>query len=817
MTRVTTLRPLGIIDHPNDHGQYPDGALSEGQNAVLRRSGILEPMPAFTPYRAAAGAIGTIFRRLFPAETGLFGVAYNGVNYGIRHVTTGGSTAITFPEVSNLQMGTARSQMATHRGRYYFSTQNVGVLSVESEGATTGYVAGFLPPRNLTVQARTVNDSSQAVPENSVANWRALFARKGSDGSYIKIGPPSTPFTASTGVITLATDFTWRVSWPSQVNDGLREGDIVELYRTVTQSVGTDPGAVYLLTASHALTATDLANEYVDILDATPDSGLGAALYTNAGEQGESAAKFPPPYAIDLATHKGHMFYVAPLLAGYFQGRVPGAWGNLLSGADRLHGIGTREIAGTTTLGSTTLNMAIAPDYYMNGLAAGQTISDELNSIPADTEIVSVNVGAKTLVMSNPAFASNGGAGNIVATDRIEIDGLEVSAAHPSVVLASLAPTSPGVFVFDQAIEENPEDTMYGLGFRIVHPQSFGGIPTLRATNGQNYDPALPWSPDAALEGSQDARPNRIMWSELDQPEAVPPGNELIVGSGEIYRIMATLDALYVFCSDGLYRLSGFAPDWRVDPIDPTLILAARNALDTARQVIWASTNRGIVAITDGAGVQEVSTGILLAMDRVYADTWDRWLTCDESTSEVWSIDVGETGAIATVFNTLTKGFTRVVFEAMDLEGREVTASTYLAHLPGIVFATDSDPPDVVSFHATEKAEGVVIHHQPFHGDGDPFTSKNWVDCTWLMFVPTDPLALLPRMNDEDFPADVLVTVPPSFENQDARGVSGISLNAAFSASLAVGFTPEENATQAWQYKGISVRYRLATEQGPTR
>lgn len=819
MTRATTLKPLGIVREPNQHGQYPDGAFALASNTVIRRLGILEPVPAFEDYRANPVPAGEIFRRIWPAVEGVFAVGQNGADYALRHVTQSGMNAITFPEVPDPTFSPGRTHMAAHRGRYYF-TSDQGVLSLESESTTEGYLAGFPPPSWIIRWGAPITPGL-AVQAGKWARWRALFTRKGADGSYIKIGPPGYSLLANNGA-GLTADMPFRVGWGDVTGLGLREGDFLELYRTTADqnSLGTEPGDTYFLAATATITAADITNGYVYVVDRTPDAALGAALYTNSGELGATQIKAAPPYSVDLATHKGHMFYVAPRLAGYLTLRVPGPWGNLQTDVERTSGIGVRALTATFAAGNATVTGV----SNVLGLVPGQELArlEVPAAFPDGTTIVSVDSGASTLLMSAPAL--NSGSFAFSAIDVFELNGQLITVQDPSALATGVDPSNPAIVIPTDSIWDIntglPPSTQTGVAFVISSPRYQSDAPEVRATNGQNYDPDVPSLSEDAKRGSQDERLNRLVWSQLDQPEAVPPTNELIVGSAEIYRIIATLDALYIWCSDGLYRLSGFDPDWRIDPVDPTLVLSARNAVDAMRQTIWAGTNRGLVAVSDGSGVQDASTG-LLELGRVFQDdTWQRWLTCDESNDEAWYVEADplEDG-FATVFNTRSKAFTEVFFATMNSEDPElVTASTYVPALPGMVFGNDNPAgADLRMFDEDLRAEGVQLLHQPFHGDDSPFTSKNWVDCTWLMRVPVQPLGLLPRMNGQDFPPEVVVRVRPIVDLQDTRGVSAISRNAAFSAALEVGWTPVENVTQPWEFRGLSLRFRIATEQGPTR
>jgi hypothetical protein len=140
----------------------------------------------------------------------------------------------------------------------------------------------------------------------------------------------------------------------------------------------------------------------------------------------------------------------------------------------------------------------------------------------------------------------------------------------------------------------------------------------IRATLGENYSPAFPssWAlGPKTIKGKQ--QKNGFVWSEENEPENVPPANYAFAGSNEIYKIVATRDCLWFFCSDGLFRLSGNGGsvgdgyDWVLDPVDPSLVISGPNCAVVYREYVYAQTNRGFVTISSEGQVRELSDGRL--------------------------------------------------------------------------------------------------------------------------------------------------------------------------------------------------------------
>jgi len=71
-----------------------------------------------------------------------------------------------------------------------------------------------------------------------------------------------------------------------------------------------DPGDECLLAYEANPTNSDLNNGYISILDITPDSFLGANLYTNPNSgEGILQSNYPPPLAQDITSYKGYTFF----------------------------------------------------------------------------------------------------------------------------------------------------------------------------------------------------------------------------------------------------------------------------------------------------------------------------------------------------------------------------------------------------------------------------------------------------------------------------------------------------------------------------
>lgn len=114
-----------------------------------------------------------------------------------------------------------------------------------------------------------------------------------------------------------------------------------------------------------------------------------------------------------------------------------------------------------------------------------------------------------------------------------------------------------------------------------------------------------------AIVSENETKVNRIYYSKLLQPEAVPIVNFLDVGSSdkEILRIFPLRDSLFVFKEDGLYRISGESSPFVLSLFDSSCILLAPDSVDVLSNIVYCWTTQGISAVSE-AGVNNISRPI---------------------------------------------------------------------------------------------------------------------------------------------------------------------------------------------------------------
>lgn len=810
--RKTVVQPLGLITRPNKYGQFPPGALETAYNIMMRDRGILRSFPDVQTYRADVLSSGNTVRRMFPAPASLLVLGESGGTWGARWVTGAASNSITMPTGVTLSVGTGKGGEVKARDRYIVATTTDPVV-MDSEGDTTARYAGILAPaaqfNGFTATA------GQAVATGKYVGYRVTIRRKTSDG-YVLTSPPCQQFivnniSGSTG------NFTVYVNWNTAYSNVIA-GDVVDVWRTKEAST-SGVGDTHFLAVSKTLSSTDITNAYTTLLDVTPESGLGQELYTNPGQtngvlSGIGRAEGAPPSATEVATFRGSTFYVSSALVSSVAVRISAKLGDLSSTAERTYGIGSRATTGDVTNGSAAiLNVA-----NTTGLAVGQALFS--TTYFAITSRIASIVGT-TVTMTTTATGPTTVGASHTFLDIIQVNAIEI---YPYTAVSQVNTVARVDYstISISTSSGNSSTTTTGTDVFASNFRCSQSALTIRATNGSNYYPALPNISETVLTATSDARTNRIHWSLLDQPEAVPVLNYAFIGNGTIYRIIPTRDALWIFCSDGLFRLSGAGGIWRVDPVDPGLTLVARKAVCVLGQDVWAYTNRGLVVITSEGAVTKVSEDIIgdVVPGAQFADTWDTFMAADEKHGEVWLTFRTGTSSLTYVYNTRTGAFTNL-FPNAAANGLDIADDAFA--MTDMVFYPASDTLaygaktgssgadcDVGTFVADTSSSrfvgvGQLAIFQPI-APVEPFSVVQFIDVTWV-FESAEALVFSPRFGAA--PGTDVTIVDGGAED---RVTIGVPRTAAINHRLRPGFNLVSSAKN-WSMRGFSFRWVLLTEQ----
>lgn len=442
-------------------------------------------------------------------------------------------------------------------GGYLFSTQSNGnFYFVTNNGpykldSLSGTPILAGSPTALDLQG-AISGVGNVIFNNSQVGYQVLFGYIDANDNLI-LGAPSEFLFVSNSAGT-----TQNITLHITIPNGVTTNYFVQVYRTAnTNSLSVPPGNNFQLAIEHQLTGGEIAAKTVTIIDTVPDSLLGAFIYTADGQP----TPFPnsqPPLAFDIATFQGMTFYA------------------------NFQTIQTADI---------TLDSVGAP----LGLQIGDTIS--ITDVAGPTTYTYTGAGANNAA-ARQFFVDTTGtiAQNIDAT------------ARNLVAMVNQDPNN-SLFYMHYITGEN----ILPGAITIVAQQLQQGPFYINSSRQTCWTPQIPAAGQTYIS-SNNARPDAMLVSKVNQPEAVPLVFLLPLQTGNtntiIFRIVALQDALYAFTSAGIYRITGSDPTTLQTLLfDSSALIEGLNTPDILNNSIYYFSVQGICSVSSG-GNQIMSRNI---------------------------------------------------------------------------------------------------------------------------------------------------------------------------------------------------------------
>lgn len=449
----------------------------------------------------------------------------------------------------------------------------------DSSSGWTNYTGSFAPP-SVTVPMR----AAQANQNFYFTTSTGVQKLDSATGTPTSIGvPPGLDVTATVAAsasawMATATASAYRIVWgikdgnqnlilgaPSQrsvvinssgstkavsvdfsIPSGITTAHFYQIYRSPNVGSAITPSDELQLVYEANPSSGDITSKTITVTDIVPDTLLGATIYTAPSQEGPAAANEPAPLAADVTVFKNVLFFAnTSSLQGYNLTLLGIGSPNGLVATDTL------TIGGITYTGAASEDATIGQFKVSTGGSASQNIADT----------------ALSLVKVINRYAS-------------------------STVYA----------YYESGINDLPGQMLFQA--RTVGAASFP-VTSSRSTC---WNPALP-SSGTTQSSTNDSLKNAVFYSKVSEPEHVPLGNNVLVGSADsaILRVIALRDSLFILKEDGIYRLYGSDPsNFQVSPLDYTAIVIAPDSAVALNNQIYALTTQGVVAIGE-QGVQIMS------------------------------------------------------------------------------------------------------------------------------------------------------------------------------------------------------------------
>ena len=833
--KITTATVSGLATQPNPLSQVAPGTLAVADNCVSRRKGVLSPMPA----NVANVTINTIPAGV-PVRT------MPGVDGSITCVTklaadANGNQLVTTPldgtfaSYGSVAQGTTTRALSfrpeeTHgtvfRNRQIITEYNSPVV-LPSVAPLAPRMAGLPPPSGLSLGliGPAAADEVWTLSPNNWFAYRALFIRTSVDLSYELKSAPTASFTVKNNTannVKILVGAFWQPSI-----DPVLAGDYLVVYRTAQAASLDELGDNFQEVFRYQLTAADILLGSVSLTDYTHDQSLGNNLYTNSAEEGAIAANMMPPPSTDVCTYGDMAFYASksslPVLSlsvvGVF-GYLPGFLGRFM-----LNAIGTRTFHGNATIGSRDVTGVVLADTY--GLAPFQAVVSSGGAFPTNDLVSSISgAGPYTVRMSTPSAVT--GAVTVVVCDTILLqawkDGVSTTdwvylnggwelIAYQLSQLTNVKGIRLGLGgLYDTQNLGASVTLAYGADFFLYSPIS-GLWDRFSAflSNGASYSPSTPASfGRSQVDSIQDTRRNRLWYSKTGEPEHCKQLGYIDVGSGQILKMWASESALFVFCTDGLWKVTGIEDQLTIQQLDKTTNLVHPDCVFGMDNQVWAWITDGLASVGEN-GATTVSTEAVGPALKTQLETyralvgsaayWGPSIGCDNYRKDVW-LNCDYSGAgVHTFYKSYILNTENKVFTTQSAS--QFRTVCYASWLNAMCSSIDN----VLYLPSTTNWVSPTFQFNP-PTMGDAGTLKQWVDVNYLL---DDIATALPSY-----------TVTPIFDGVagpartlDATATAKdmhvwVPRRSALNKKLSFGFTVQAGVN--FNLYGFALRARVASD-----
>lgn len=612
----TTLAAAGLATDPNPLITAAQGAMSRADDVIFKHPNVASLRPSFP---VASSQVTNRRPRAMHIFNGTPVVASDdGSVYYLETVSDVLDSDAMAPDaaISPTQFVEARSNL------YYTTAAGVRkVTSAVATGVSAGLKEALGPADEPTTAAGSV------LPTGFVWAYRACIVREDANGVTVRSAP--SPWWTYENATAGGLVATWNIPLASDVI----AGDVVELYRSLAVATGSSPSDILYVSYRHVVTSTNVSNGYASVVDQATEEELGAELYTNSTRDGALKANYPPPSAVALARFSSCVWYgnTTERQTLGFQIRRTQPTGGSTENADGVC-FGTRAVTGTS--GNTFCTFAAGTGHIHIGMYIYDAAVPDIPGTYFDSETTITNIVGSTLSLSKPLIGSPAGATASIS-DGITVAGTlfySVAAADYTEGTREFPVYATGDRAADvgrmaRGLAFNitaqtscyayaTEDTLTA-GSVIVRRESIAGasftVSWTTDANSASDGSIVSLAADLSQTSSALTKPNRVYYSKPDEPEHVPIVNYISVGAEDapIYALARSRNALLVFKSDGIFKITGSAPDgWRVDEIDSVTRVLRGSCVAEMGGLVYAWTQKGAVAVSE-LGVQNLSARVI--------------------------------------------------------------------------------------------------------------------------------------------------------------------------------------------------------------
>lgn len=379
----------GLYTSPNNLSSVPPGALEIADNVVIASESIVDSRRGQTQYGSPLTIGSGQVNKIFNYASSLIS------NYDDKMAYDSGSGVWVEYPGDYLAPSAAYKMRSLEAQKNFYFTTSLGVYKLD---ALTSVPRTSGAPRGLGGEG-SVTGATGFLAANSAVAYRILWGYRDFNNNLIIGAPSSRVIVANTGGTSADVDLEFSI--PASVTTEY----FYQIYRSLGTATATDePTDELQLVLEGNPTIGEVVARVLSVQDQTPESLMGATLYTSPSQEGIAQSNFEPPFCVDMDVFKGSAFYANI--------RQKGSLVLTLISVDS-PSLGYVSETGDTTSGSAVIESLSDTTVLRVGMRAVGA------GIPSDTVIESIDSGTQVTLSNNASATATGVA--IEFQDRVSI------------------------------------------------------------------------------------------------------------------------------------------------------------------------------------------------------------------------------------------------------------------------------------------------------------------------------------------------------------------------------------------------------------
>lgn len=479
-------------------------------------------------------------------------------------------------------------------------------------------------------------------------------------GQSFAVSPGEADFAAATFVVTSVTETTFTyvetdsdgastveqtltpatgdVTLTIPVPLGITTQHFCQVYATrIAAEAETDPTDEHWQIYEDTPSPTDITNGFMFVTDITPDSMLGPPLYSNANQEGQDQANDRPPLARDLVELDTCLIYAHVTELSRVGLNLLGIGSDGLSVGDTVtvqtEGGTAYTFEAATAEDTAEFQVFVAGSASQNVERTARSFVRQFNKNASASSVYAYYVSGPNDAPGRMVFeAATHSTGAIQVftggTNRpdafypsLRFYFAPVSVVRASDVVTVTTAVAHGLSVGD-SITLQSSDAAFLSGDKTVASVPLSTTFTYAEAGSDATASPVPTAHTAVplLESPEAVSGAVVAIAKPGLPEAVPLTSRATVGSGtaDILRVARLGDTVFIFKTDGLFRLFGSWPNFSIREFDPTVVCVAPSTVARVGTRLYALCTRGVLPITESGVSAPVSAPIDTDLSDIY-------------------------------------------------------------------------------------------------------------------------------------------------------------------------------------------------------